>query len=112
LIEKYYDENIKDYIDFEIKEEIDFTPILNFAAKHKGENALISSVFLNSIANLILKISKNYNLPVILSGGVFQNRTLMNLLLKSLKNIYFNTKIPINDANISAGQAAWGIWNL
>ncbi len=112
LIEKYYNENIKKYIDLGTDEEIDIVPLLNFAAKNRGNLELISSVFLNSLANLIEKTAKNYDLPVILTGGVFQNKTLMKLVFKKLKNVYFNSKIPINDGGISVGQAAYGIWNL
>jgi hydrogenase maturation protein HypF len=45
---------------------------------------------------------------VILSGGVFQNKTLLELCLNSLEkeNIkhYTNTIIPPNDSGISVGQ--------
>ena len=112
LVEKYYNPSIKEYIDFEIDKEIDFFPILNFAAKHKGDFELISSVLINSIINVIKKISKNYDLPIILGGGVFQNKTLLSLCKERLKKVYFNKKIPLNDAGVSVGQIAWGIWNL
>jgi hydrogenase maturation protein HypF len=111
MIERFYNENIKDYIDFEINDEIDFVEVLNFAAKNRGNFELISSVFINSIVNMILKISKNYDLPVVVSGGVFQNKTLLKELLKR-KEVFFSNKIPLNDAGISFGQALWGIWNL
>ncbi len=113
MIEKYYNENIKDFIDFEIKDEIDFFEILNFAAKSRSNFELISSVFLNSIVNVIKKISLMYDMDVIVGGGVFQNKTLLTKVIKQLdKKVYFNKKIPINDAGISVGQVAWGIWNL
>jgi hydrogenase maturation protein HypF len=112
MIEKYYNNSIKNYIDFDIKQDIDFFPMLNFAAKNRGNFELVSSVFLNSIVMVIEKISKMYNLPIILGGGVFQNKTLLSLCIKRLKNVYFNKKIPINDGGISIGQIAWGIWNL
>ena len=113
MIEKYYNENIKDFIDFEIKDEIDFFEILNFAAINRGNFELISSVFLNSIVSLIKKISLMYDMDVIVGGGVFQNKTLLTQVIKQLdKKVYFNKKIPINDAGVSVGQVAWGIWNL
>jgi hydrogenase maturation protein HypF len=113
LIEKHYNENIKDFIDFQIDQEIDFFEILNFAAENRGNFELVSSVFINSIVNVIVKISNMYDLDVILGGGVFQNKTLLTETLKKTdKKIYFNKKIPVNDGGISIGQTAWGIWNL
>jgi hydrogenase maturation protein HypF len=108
LIEKYYNPTIKDFIDLEIKREINFYPLIEFAARNRENFELVSSVFLNTLANLIKKISKNYNLPVLLTGGVFQNTTLLSLV----DNVYFNQKIPINDGGISVGQVVYGIWNL
>ena len=113
LIEKYYNEEIKNFIDFKIDKEIDFFEILNFAARNTGNFELVSSVFINSIVNVIVKISKIYDLDVIVGGGVFQNKTLLSQVLNSVdKKIYFNKKIPINDGGVSIGQVAWGIWNL
>jgi hydrogenase maturation protein HypF len=111
LIEKFYNPQIKDYLKFDINEEIDFFEILNFAAKNRGNFELVSSVFINSIVNMIKDISKIYNLPVIVSGGVFQNKTLLNLIVNELDEVYFNKKIPINDGGVSIGQLAYGIWN-
>ena len=108
VIEKYYNPLIQNFIDLEVKEEIDFYPLIEFSALNRGNFELISSTFLNSLAYLIQKISKNYNLPILLTGGVFQNKTLIKLL----KNFYFNQKIPINDAGISIGQAVYGVWNF
>jgi hydrogenase maturation protein HypF len=60
---------------------------------------------------MIKDISKIYNLPIIVSGGVFQNKTLLNLVVNELDEVYFNKKIPINDGGVSIGQLAYGIWN-
>ena len=46
---------------------------------------------------------------VALSGGVFQNRLLLGLVVRSLATIglhpHFNTVVPANDGGISLGQA-------
>ncbi len=110
-IEKFYNENIKDFIDIKIEKELDFKEVFNFAYLNRGNLALISSVFINSIVNLVVKISKEYKLPVILSGGVFQNKTLLGKILENI-DVYYNREIPINDGGISLGQVAYGIWNL
>ncbi len=110
-VEKFYNENIKDFIDIKIEKELDFKEVFNFAYLNRGNLNLISSVFINSIVNLVVKISKEYKLPVILSGGVFQNKTLLGKILENI-DVYYNREIPINDGGISLGQVAYGIWNL
>ena len=59
--------------------------------------------------DIILNISAQYkNFPVVLSGGVFQNKTLLELLIKKFKEqgrvFYFNIDVPTNDEGISIGQ--------
>jgi len=52
---------------------------------------------------------------VILSGGVFQNRIMLEKTEKRLASMgvkpLFNKKIPANDAGISVGQAVYGAYN-
>ena len=99
---------------FEIKnDEIDISKLIRFVAVNKGNLELISSVFLNTLADIVITISDKFDLPVILSGGVFQNKTLMKIILsKSNKKIYFNQTTPINDGGISLGQIMWARENL
>jgi len=100
-IEKFY--SSKEFIDIKIEKEICLKEIFNFAARNRGNFERVSSVFINSIVNMMVKIIDLYNLPVIVTGGVFQNKTLLRELLKR-KKIYFSKKIPLNDGGISIGQ--------
>ena len=44
-------------------------------------------------------------LPIVLAGGVFQNRTLIKLILQKLtQKLYFPLQLPINDGGICVGQ--------
>ena len=66
--------------------------------------------FINTIRDIILEISAKYpDLPVILSGGVFQNATLVSKLGEAFaeqdKKYYIQEKTPVNDGGISLGQA-------
>jgi len=49
-------------------------------------------------------------ISVVLSGGVFQNRLLLFLLMEKLGeqgfDYYIQQKVPANDGGISLGQAA------
>ena len=52
---------------------------------------------------------------VLLAGGVYQNRLILEGMEKRLAspglNVFFNRKIPANDAGISVGQAIFGVYN-
>jgi len=78
---------------------------------------ITAAKFLNTLCNIILDIVAYYpKLPVILSGGVFQNKYLVQKLVKSFdtKQIryYIPSTIPVNDGNISLGQAYYVIHKL
>ena len=74
------------------------------------------SRFINTIAEITFQIAKKHKKTVILSGGVFQNKTLLNLILEKLKqeNIktYFNSEIPINDGGLAVGQIGYFLNNF
>ena len=75
----------------------------------------ISSRFHNGLAKIILDVCKNIyaetNLrEVVLSGGVWQNITLLNktipLLERSNFKVYTHNQVPTNDGGLALGQAA------
>lgn len=74
----------------------------------------IVSIFINTLVKIVVDISKMQNLEVILSGGVFQNKTLLELIESKLEkeNIkYFSEqKTAINDGGIALGQAYYLVY--
>ncbi|MDP4224550.1 MAG: Sua5/YciO/YrdC/YwlC family protein, partial [Bacteroidota bacterium] len=75
--------------------------------------SLISAKFHNTIAQIILEVAermkKEYSLnKVVLSGGVFQNKYLLEKAVRKLKQnrfmVFTNHLIPSNDGGISLGQ--------
>lgn len=108
-IEQNYDKSIISSYSYEIfEEEIDLRPMIKEIINEKNKK-LICSKFINTLVNLILEISNIYkNFPVVLSGGVFQNKILLEILLdefeKEGREFYFNIDIPSNDGGISIGQ--------
>ncbi|WP_419764553.1 MAG: carbamoyltransferase HypF [Arcobacter sp.] len=109
LIEKEYDENIKESYEYELVDnQIDLSKAI-FEVLEDTDKKMICSKFINMIINIIYDISfEHKNLKVILSGGVFQNKTLLEQLSKKFKNekreFYYSKKIPLNDQGISLGQ--------
>ncbi|MBD2505423.1 carbamoyltransferase HypF [Anabaena azotica] len=75
---------------------------------------VIAAKFHLSLANAIVETVKklrqdNLFTQVVLTGGVFQNSTLLQLVTKQLQNIKINvlthSLVPTNDGGISLGQA-------
>ncbi|MBT8298272.1 MAG: carbamoyltransferase HypF, partial [Maribacter sp.] len=64
--------------------------------------------FLFTLANLILEVAKNGEFEhIALSGGVFQNTTLVDMICEVLPseiNLYFHKELSPNDENIPLGQ--------
>ncbi|WP_373019652.1 carbamoyltransferase HypF [Thiomicrorhabdus sp.] len=113
LLEKHYDEAITNAYRFEIEDGlIDVAPMIEALLKDQQlgiELSVIVSRFFNMLVNLIEQVSDQYpNLPVIVSGGVFQNKMLLKLLSQRFENkkqtLFFQQKTPMNDGSIALGQ--------
>lgn len=69
----------------------------------------ISLKFHLTLAEIIREFAVDRNVPIALSGGVFQNALLTTLVRKSLKSekvqVYTHRVVPPNDGGISLGQA-------
>ena len=74
------------------------------------EPRLAATKFINAIANFITDFAEGAGLEVALSGGVFQNATLLNLTCTKLRErgikFHLNRAIPCNDSGIAYGQLA------
>ncbi len=110
LTEIFYNPEIKDNFNFKIDKNGKIEILFDFFDKD------LISRFINTIAEIIFQIAKKHKKTVILSGGVFQNKTLLNLILEKLKqeNIktYFNSEIPINDGGLAVGQIGYFLNNF
>jgi hydrogenase maturation protein HypF len=109
LIERAYGGG-EDRYDFAVEDgviRIDW-PTLFRDEKHR-----IPTRFLNTLAAIIEHIARREGKLAILTGGVFQNRTLLELTTRRLKHAgidhYFPTHTPINDGGIALGQVWWGL---
>nr|WP_314118551.1 Sua5/YciO/YrdC/YwlC family protein [uncultured Campylobacter sp.] len=74
------------------------------------EPRLAATKFINAIANFIAEFAEGFGLEVVLSGGVFQNATLLNLTCEKLRargiKFHLNRAVPCNDSGIAYGQLA------
>nr|WP_315083187.1 hypothetical protein [uncultured Campylobacter sp.] len=76
----------------------------------RDEPRLAATKFINAIANFIAEFAEGFGLEVALSGGVFQNATLLNLTCAKLRErgikFHLNRAVPCNDSGIAYGQLA------
>ena len=79
-----------------------------FKSALKDEPRVAATAFINGMADIIFEISKNEQKEVLLSGGVFQNKTLLELVYKKFTKVnlkfHINKKFCSNDSNVNLGQ--------
>jgi len=83
---------------------IDWEPLLRRLIEGQQVTA---AAFIDALAELIVALADRYpELPVILAGGVFQNRTLMERAVPLLYDhkLLLPQQLPPNDAAIALGQ--------
>ncbi len=102
--------------DYELSDEISFLPMIRQIIRDLKEQTpagTIASRFHNTVVQASLeqieKISRNTGIKcVALSGGVFQNKIILEQLGRKLRDaqlqVFTNRKVPANDGGISLGQ--------
>ena len=115
-LESLYDKNLDACYDFHLQKR-DKVEIITY--KSAFERALIDAPqvaatgFINGIAKLIATLSERYKMPAVLSGGVFQNKALIERTIGNLESKHLRYYIPhktcANDSAIALGQAYYGI---
>jgi hydrogenase maturation protein HypF len=114
-LESAIDCAIEDFYPFRFDKTIVFaeTIMAILADLPKRKISVISTKFHNTIAQVVLEISKQIRedtslKKVVLSGGVFQNKYLLEksfcLLRRNNFQVFTNHLVPVNDGGISLGQ--------
>lgn len=113
-LEALYDDSLDVAYEFKIKnEKIEYKEV--FLGALNDEPKVAATAFINGLANLILTVVLSYDksLPVVLSGGVFQNKALLkNVIDKFLVNkieFYLPKNETSNDSAIAMGQIYYGL---
>jgi hydrogenase maturation protein HypF len=104
LLESLYNENVFDSYDFNTNDvELDFSIVFKQIIEEKNTMLAVSKFF-NTLVEIIYEMSKKYNLPLVLSGGVFQNRVLLRLIMKKIPDVVLPEDFISNDSSIAYGQ--------
>jgi hydrogenase maturation protein HypF len=101
-------------------DELDWRPLVAalVADFRRGNSpALLATRFHQSLAQAIARVAALHDdLPVVMSGGVFQNRLLTELVSRSLAGrnqpVGLPGIVPPGDGGLAAGQLAVGVAQL
>jgi hydrogenase maturation protein HypF len=114
-LESALNDETDEYYPFQAHEKIVFADTFKAIVKDmkKQSASVISAKFHNTIAQVILEVAKQIRKEtslnkVFLSGGVFQNKYLLEkslyLLNRNKFKVFTNHLVPANDGGISLGQ--------
>jgi len=111
LLEEYYDEKITEHYSFAYEEDIlDILPLIK-EILDETESSVAISKFFNTLVEIIKMMHQRYDVPLVLSGGVFQNRILLDLILEDIPSAIIPNQIPPNDGGIALGQIVASMYN-
>lgn len=104
LLEELFDSSVTGSYAFNYENgKIDLLPMLSALLKEKNISIAVSKFF-HTLVEIVAVVYKPYDLPLVLSGGVFQNRVLLGLILERFPKAIISNTIPPNDGGIALGQ--------
>lgn len=113
LLEALYDRRVFESYSWNLSDEqMDPGPVVERLLSDRKQGASLRGMvsrFFNGLVELVEQVSDRYpHLPVVATGGVWQNQTLLTLLDRRFENrtqtLYFQQDTPMNDAAIALGQ--------
>ncbi|PHR56014.1 MAG: carbamoyltransferase HypF [Arcobacter sp.] len=104
MLEELFDISVKGCYAFGYEnKKVDVLPLLDEILQEKDISIAVTKFF-NTLVEIIARVYEPYDLPLVLSGGVFQNRVLLGLVLERFPDAIISNMIPPNDGGISLGQ--------
>ncbi len=107
MLEELYDSSVEGCYNFGYAEGIiDVFPLLQEMLA-ESDTSMAVSKFFHTLVEMIAVVYEKYpNLPLVLSGGVFQNSVLVELVLTRFPEAILPNLFPPNDGGIALGQVA------
>ena len=104
MMEELYDSSVVGHYSFGYENgKIDVLPMLIEILAESNTTKAVSKFF-HTLVEIIAVVYAPYDLPLVLSGGVFQNRVLLGLVLDKFPTAIISNAIPPNDGGIALGQ--------
>lgn len=104
-LESYYDTNIQEHYEYRIQGKSIVLHTMFEAILEEKDASVAVSKFFNTAVEIIANMKKSFQRPIVVSGGVFQNRVLVRLLKDKIPDIYLPQEFVSNDGAIAYGQA-------
>jgi len=118
MMESFVADSITEPFEFiVIDSEIDIAPMVKHIMRLGSDpdaKGIIASRFLSTIEAIMSYYAALYpELPIVVGGGVFQNRALMARLYRRFGEgrFYAQQQTPINDGSIALGQLYYALHN-
>lgn len=105
LLEELYDDSVLGHYSFTYDNgKIDLLPMVK-SLLHEEDRRVAVSKFFHTLVEMIAAVYQEYSyLPLVLSGGVFQNRVLLERLFERFPKAIVPNIFPPNDGGIALGQ--------
>lgn len=104
MLEELYDNAVVGHYTFTYTDgQIDILPLVKEMLIEYDVITAVSKFF-HTLVEMIAVVYEPYDLPLVLSGGVFQNRALLELVLERFPEAIISFEIPPNDGGIALGQ--------
>jgi len=108
MLEELYDSAVVGHYTFSYEDgQIDVLPLVR-EMLYENDSTIAISKFFHTLVEMIAVVYEPFDLPLVLSGGVFQNRVLLELLLERFPEAMIPNTIPPNDGGIALGQIVVG----
>jgi hydrogenase maturation protein HypF len=115
MMESFVEDSIIEPFAFEVNDGmIDLSPMVREIITLEWDKTEIASRFIATVEAIMLYFTTRYpELPIVVGGGVFQNRALMGRLYRRFGEgrFYAQQQTPINDGSIALGQLYYAIHN-
>jgi hydrogenase maturation protein HypF len=107
LVEELYHESVEGSYPFSYENGvIDVLPMIRAMLLEERVESAVSKFF-HTLVEMVAVVYAGYEkMPLVLSGGVFQNRVLVSLLLERFPHALLPNAFPPNDGGIALGQVA------
>jgi hydrogenase maturation protein HypF len=109
MMEDMYDKMVKEYYPYEVKDgKIFWQGFIVAMIEDKSRVELRVTRFINTLAQIVIEIAKEFGKPIGLSGGVFQNKVLTEKIIElggeQGITVLTHKNVPANDGGLFLGQ--------
>lgn len=104
LLASYYSNEVEGHYPFSYENGVISWREMLRAMLEEEQREVAISKFFHTIIEMIAVVYEPFDMPLVATGGVFQNRVLLDSLLERFPLVYLPQKVSPNDEGIALGQ--------